>query len=147
MLTIDNIRKSQMRNAKAQEDIYHAYAVKHGVSDSFLFLMYVFHEDGDGVTQAEMGQILNVPKQTVNSALKKMESDGLIYLANDEKDKKKKRVFLTETGHKIMRLLIEPLIEAENMAYESIGQNKAAMMAELARQETDALKEQIGRIK
>jgi len=146
MTTIDQIRTYMMRNAKAQDDIYHAYAVRHGVSDSFLFLMYVFHEDGDGVTQAEIGQILNVPKQTVNSALKKMESDGLIYLNNDGKDRKKKRVFLTETGKNIMRVLIEPLIMAENRAYESIGLNKSIMMSELVGQETDALKEQIGRI-
>ncbi|MBR3355663.1 MAG: winged helix DNA-binding protein [Oscillospiraceae bacterium] len=146
MTTIDQIRTYMMRNAKAQDDIYHAYAVRHGVSDSFLFLMYVFHEDGDGVTQAEIGQILNVPKQTVNSALKKMESDGLIYLNNDGKDRKKKRVFLTETGKNIMRVLIEPLIMAENRAYESIGLNKSIMMSELVGQETDAFKEQIGRI-
>ena len=146
MTTINQIRTYMMRNAKAQDDIYHAYAVRHGVSDSFLFLMYVFHEDGDGVTQAEIGQILNVPKQTVNSALKKMEVDGLIYLKNDDKDKKKKRVFLTETGTNIMRVLIEPLILAENRAYESIGINKLTMMSELVGQETSALKEQIGRI-
>ena len=146
MTTINQIRTYMMRNAKAQDDIYHAYAVRHGVSDSFLFLMYVFHEDGDGVTQAEIGQILNVPKQTVNSALKKMEADGLIYLKNDDKDKKKKRVFLTETGTNIMRVLIEPLILAENRAYESIGINKLTMMSELVGQETSALKEQIGRI-
>lgn len=146
MTTINQIRTYMMRNAKAQDDIYHAYAVRHGVSDSFLFLMYVFHEDGDGVTQAEIGQILNVPKQTVNSALKKMEGDGLIYLKNDDKDKKKKRVFLTETGTNIMRVLIEPLILAENRAYESIGINKLTMMSELVGQETSALKEQIGRI-
>ncbi len=146
MTTINQIRTYMMRNAKAQDDIYHAYAVRHGVSDSFLFLMYVFHEDGDGVTQAEIGQILNVPKQTVNSELKKMEADGLIYLKNDDKDKKKKRVFLTETGTNIMRVLIEPLILAENRAYESIGINKLTMMSELVGQETSALKEQIGRI-
>ncbi len=146
MTTINQIRVCMMRNAKAQDDIYHAYAVRHGVSDSFLFLMYVFHEDGDGVTQAEIGQILNVPKQTVNSALKRMESDGLIYLKNDDKDKKKKKVFLTETGRNMMRDLIEPLILAENKAYESIGQNKSIMMSELVGQETSALKEQIGRI-
>ena len=98
------------------------------------------------MTQAEIGQILNVPKQTVNSALKKMESDGLICLKNDDKDKKKKRVFLTETGTNIMRVLIEPLILAENIAYESIGLNKSIMMSVLVGQETEALKEQIGRI-
>ena len=146
MVTINSVRISQMRNAKAQEDAYHAYATRHGVSDSFLFLMYIFFEDGDGVTQAEIGQILNVPKQTLNSSLKKMEADGLIYLRIDEQDKKRKRVYLTELGINKMNELIKPLIEAENLAYESLGYNKAVMMSELCKQETIALKEQIGRI-
>lgn len=146
MVTIDSIRISQMRNAKAQEDVYHAYAVKHGVSDSFLFLMYTFYVDGDGVTQTDVGQILNVPKQTLNSSIKKMEGEGLIRFVSDKKDKKKKRVFLTEVGISRMNELIVPLISAENTAYESVGLNKAVVMSELCRQETEALREHIGRI-
>ena len=143
MITVDNVRISQMRSAKKQEDIYHAYASRHGVSDSFLFLMYIFFVDGDGETQTEIGQILNAPKQTVNSSLKKMESEGYIRLSSDKSDKKKKRVYLTELGTGRMNELIIPLIDAENMAYERIGMSKAVLLSELCRQETEALKEQI----
>ncbi len=146
MSTFNDIRISQMRSAKKQEDAYHGYAVRNNVSDSFLFLMYVFHEDGDGLTQAEIGQILNLPKQTVNSSLKKMEKEGIIRFLADGSDKKKKRVYLTQTGREQMTALIEPLVEAENRAYESLGKEAASLLADLCRRETEALSAQIKKV-
>ncbi len=142
----NSVRVSQMRSAKKQEDAYHAYAVRNNVSDSFLFLMYVFHEDGDGLTQAEISQILNLPKQTVNSSLKKMEASGIILFQTDAYDRKKKRVFLTEKGKKQMQDLIEPLIEAETLAYASLGSETASQLKELCQRETEALSQHIRRI-
>ncbi len=142
----NKVRVSQMRSAKKQEDAYHAYAVRNNVSDSFLFLMYVFYEDGDGLTQAEISQILNLPKQTVNSSLKKMETAGVIRFLTDSTDRKKKRVFLTEAGQQQMRNLIEPLIQAETCAYASLGSESATLLQELCLRETEALTQQIKRI-
>jgi DNA-binding MarR family transcriptional regulator len=108
--------------------------------------MYVFHEDGDGLTQAEISQILNLPKQTVNSSLKKMEASGIIWFQTDAYDRKKKRVFLTEEGRNQMRDLIEPLIKAETLAYASLGSETASLLKELCQRETEALSQYIRRI-
>ena len=66
-------------------------------------------------TQAEICEFLIEPKQTVHSALKKLEAEG--YLARTSgADLRSKRVALTEKGEQFARAWIDRVLEAEAAA-------------------------------
>ena len=56
-------------------------------------------------------------KQTVNSALRKLETEGFVYL--ESVSSKNKRVCLTETGKRLGERTAGRLIEAENAIFAS----------------------------
>jgi DNA-binding MarR family transcriptional regulator len=59
--------------------------------------MYIVNH-GNGLSQEEITHALEIDKATTARALKKLEDNGYIERKSDEKDKRIKRVFLTEKG-------------------------------------------------
>lgn len=78
---------------------YHEAAVKLGVSDSVIQVLYAVCDQGDGCLLKQIVKLTGVSKQTLNSALRKMEEEGLLYL--QQADAKKKTVHLTEKGREL----------------------------------------------
>ena len=65
------------------------------------------------MTQKELCDVIYMPKQSVNTALKKMESDGYIYLEYAQNSRKNKIINLTEKGEKLSAETADRIIEAE----------------------------------
>lgn len=78
---------------------YHEVAVKLGVSDSVMQILYAVCDQGEGCLLLQIVRLTGLSKQTVNSALRKMEEEALLYL--DLADAKKKKVYLTEKGREL----------------------------------------------
>ena len=72
--------------------------------------MYTLREANREMTQSECHAMYE-PKQTVNSALKKLERDGIIELL-EMKDKRSKRLHLTEKGEEFARETVDKVIAA-----------------------------------
>lgn len=99
------------------DGIYHEAAQKWGLSDSVMGILYVlcFHEAGclQSVFYKETGMV----KSTVNSALGKMEREGLVCLA--PADGRNTWVSLTEKGERLARETAYKIVEMENAVYAS----------------------------
>ena len=88
---------------REMDALYHLYARKHGLSDTTLWLMYSLYESGTAYTQTEFCALWHHPPQTINSALKSLEKQGLISLEALPENKKNKRIVLTARGQRLTR--------------------------------------------
>ena len=60
---------------KETDDLYRNLAKKFKMSDCMIWILYILREDDRSVTQSDICNMMYMPKQTVNSSLKKMESE------------------------------------------------------------------------
>lgn len=57
--------------------LYHQAAKKMGISDSVQNILYVLCDQGNQALQSEICSISGISRQTINSALSKLEQEGL----------------------------------------------------------------------
>lgn len=96
------------------DSLYHQAAVKLGVSDSVLFVLYMLCTNDGSCLLSEIIQSSGISKQTFNSAIRKLESENIVYL--EKHIGKSKMVCLTEKGKEYVQHNALPLIEAERQA-------------------------------
>ena len=97
---------------KAGNRIYHAFALKCGLSDSALAIMYELRMEGqDGITQRDLGTMLSISKQTVNSSTKSLSDMGFVELKDGKDDKREKAVALTAKGENFCIEKIDRIIK------------------------------------
>lgn len=131
---------------KEMDEIYHLYAKKHGVSDTALWLMYSLYLNDAENTQSEICSAWHYPPQTINSALKRMEKQGLILLDAVPGNQKNKLIKLSEKGREIIEKAIAPLVEAEQKAFQGLKHKEKAALFALTRKYTQLLKSQMDKI-
>ena len=131
---------------KEQDDIYRGIAKTLGLNESVFWILYCLRGSGKNVTQSFMCSIMLEPKQTINTALKKMESDGLIFFS-DSGDKRSKYIYLTEKGAALAKNTVDRVIVAERTAMEMMTEDEQRQFLELFRKYNDCLKEKMGEIK
>lgn len=95
--------------------LYHQAARKLGVADSVLIVSYTLFEKGDGCALYDVYTESGVSKQTINSAIRKLETDGVLYLEQDKG--KAKRIRLTESGKRFVERTAGTLFAAECRAF------------------------------
>ncbi len=121
------------------DEIYHTVSRKLGLSDACLWILYALRADGTGkesaLLQSELCTILSLPKQTVNSALKKMENDGYILLKSLDKTRCK-QVCLTQKGLDLARMTADRVINAENNTFAQLGEERRKMLLSLFQEYT-----------
>ncbi len=79
--------------------VYHDVSVKMGISDSVMDILYGILCEGNGCNQSLLYKNSGLGKTTVNSAIRKMEKEGLLYLKPG--DGRNTRVFLTDKGYEL----------------------------------------------
>lgn len=131
---------------KEMDEIYHLYAKKHGVSDTTLWLMYSLYLNDAENTQSEICSAWHYPPQTINSALKRMEKQGLILLDAVPGNQKNKLIKLSEKGREIIEKAIAPLVEAEQKAFQGLKPKEKAALFALTRKYTQLLRSQMDKI-
>ena len=90
------------RETKRLDDLYRCAAKQCGISECAFWILYTLRAEERQFTQAEICEFLIEPKQTVHSALKKLEAEG--YLARTSgADLRSKHVALTEKGEQFAR--------------------------------------------
>ena len=69
------------------------------------------------MTQTKLCSALFLSKQTVNSALKKLESRGYLRMESMSGDRRNKLLSLTARGEELLRLAVEPTLSMEERAF------------------------------
>lgn len=98
---------------------------------------------GNNLTQASICADWHYPPQTINSALKRLESQGLVALAPATGSRRDKAVRLTTEGERVAAGAIDPLIEAERSALAALGPEERAALVSLSRRYLDLLSERL----
>lgn len=127
---------------KETNGMYRDIAKSLGVSDSVFWSLYVLRESDKKIMQRDIVNANSFPPQTINSALKKMESDGLVELAEAE-DKRKKQVLLTEKGIKLAERTVDKVAVLEAEAMGQLSEKEREDFIGLLRKYTDFLKESL----
>lgn len=122
---------------KEFNDIYHETAWKLKLSDSVFSILYALCEMGEGCLQKDICAVTCLPKQTVNSSIRKMEAEDLVTM---EKGKgREMKIHLTEKGMELLQEKLYPVIEAENKAFSSMTEEECRQLLDLYRKHCKAL--------
>lgn len=124
---------------KENDNIYRDLAKRLGLSVCQFWILYTLRTESLPPSQRDICASLYLPKQTINSALKKMEMEGYLALAPG-KDHRSKRIILTPEGILLCEKTVDQIIAIERSAFADLSKEKQALFLSLFRQYNDLLK-------
>ncbi len=118
---LDAFWKSNDRIYNENTLLYHRLARACGLPDCAFWLLYTLRSEEAPLTQTQLSEQLSLPKQTVNSALKKLVEEGVLRLEAADGNLKNKRVCLTEAGEAFLRRTVDRVFGACGIEPEAAG--------------------------
>lgn len=94
---------------------YHEAARRLGLSDSAMSILYTICLNGDNCPLSDIVSLSGISKQTINSALRKLEEASVV----ETRGGKKKQVYLTEAGKALAQNSVRRVLNIENEIFES----------------------------
>lgn len=94
--------------------LYHQASRKLGISDSVSRVLYTIYDAGESCLLSEIYKKSGISKQTVNSAIRQLEGEGILYL--EPYQGRSKRVVVTEQGRALLEKTAARIYEAESQA-------------------------------
>ena len=125
---------------KENDDIYRNLARIFGLSECSFWILYTLRTNDTALAQSEVCAYMYQPKQTVNSALKKMESEGYLKLEKG-KDHRSKQISLTAGGIRLCERTVDRIIESERGALGRMTAEEQEMFLSLFHKYTDLLRQ------
>ena len=107
--------------------LYCKWAEYSGVNYTTFITLYSLDVHGS-MTQKNICDFYGFPKQTVNGIIHNLIDDGYVIFETNLKDRREKRVVLTQKGKIYVKKLLSPLYQAEQYAFSTIGSEKIAQM-------------------
>lgn len=95
---------------------------------------------GAPLTQTQLSEQLSLPKQTVNSALKKLVEEGVLRLEAADGNLKNKRVCLTEAGEAFLRRTVDRVFGVESAAAARLTEEERSALVALSQKLLDAFR-------
>ena len=92
--------------------IYHDAAMRMGISNSAQSILYVICENGDCCLQSEIYKQTGISRKTINSSIRKLEKEGIVYL--EQGPSCNTTVCLTDTGKEVANQKARPIIRIED---------------------------------
>ena len=117
---------------KENADIYRRMAKQMNMTDTVMWALYTLRIEPGEITQSRMCEFLHEPKQTVNSALKKMEADGLITLQSGA-NRRTKTIRLTDVGLALAQKTSDRVMETEQKALAQFSEEEVNQLFSLMR--------------
>lgn len=129
---------------KEANDIYHEIARKLQLSDSALDIFYTIFEMGDNCLQRDICKASCMPKQTVNSSIRKLQTNG--YLTLSPGKGRSMHIHLTASGKKLIQEKLVPLIRIENDAFEDMTVEECEQLIHLNVKYNQALRSRLSNL-
>ncbi len=137
---MDELR--QINYIMAETDsAYHEAAVKLGLSDSAMVILYTLYSAGAPVPLRQIPKLTGVSKQTINSALRRLETEGVVYL--EAAGGKSKNICLTEAGQALCAQSVARLIRLENEILREWSREELTLWLALNRRYLNQFREKI----
>lgn len=127
---------------KENDEIYRMAARRVELPDAAFWILYILRESEIPLTQSEICSSIYMPKQTVNSALKKLETEGYIEQKAGD-DRRRKLLSFTEKGEMLAQKTIDRVLFAEQNAFAQLPEKEQEAFLQLFRKYTDLLRENL----
>ena len=142
MMDITELIKQIDQQRKELDAIYHGVAVKYGLSDTALWVLYLVSEDGSDLTQQDLCRQNCFPKQTVNTAVNSLAKHGFLELIPIQGTRNHKKVRLTATGRDLANRTTQKLKIAEENAYKRFTPAKLQVHLDITSRLTAYIREE-----
>ena len=109
-----------------------------------LCIMGILCEEGEGCNQSVLYKNSGLGKTTINSAIRRMEQQNLLYLTPGEG--RNTCVYLTDAGREMLRTSVEPVIRIENEIYSSWTKKEQELFVGLNQRYLDMFREKTDHI-
>ncbi|CAM4304073.1 MarR family transcriptional regulator [Erysipelothrix inopinata] len=123
----------------------HRTAVQEYLDNFDLFIgqpRFLFElEERPGITQKELVDALHVSKETVSITLSRLENAGFIQRVVTENDRRKKSLFLSAKGEKVVEQLHTDFNMINNLMFVNLSENEKLVLEELFEKMILGLKE------
>ncbi len=120
------------------ESAYHEAAQKLHLSDSALKILYAICDNGESCLLQNICTHTGLSKQTVNSALRRLETESILYL--ESASGKSKNVVLSEKGKRLAKQTAFRIIQIENDIFASWKKEEVEQYLELTERFLNTLK-------
>lgn len=147
MIDIDNHLKMQLRDFnkiwKEQDDLWREVAKKSNLPETSFWILYILvTEENPDMTQALLCDHWHITRQTCNSAIKRLEHEGLLALNTRKGAGNVKYLTLTDQGHKLADEIIMPLIKADIESFRSFTEEERRLILSLTERQLKYLKKE-----
>ncbi|MCF0124115.1 MAG: MarR family transcriptional regulator [Ruminiclostridium sp.] len=126
------------------DSLYHQASLKIGLNDSASRILYALYTSGGSCLLSEICKDSGISKQTVNSALRKLEEEDVVRL--EQHHGKAKIVFLTEKGEKKANKTVSKIVDAEIGAFESWSEEEIDTYIGLTNKYAETFREQVNKL-
>lgn len=124
--------------------IYHQSSLRLGISDSVSMVLYTIYDKGEGCLLSDVYKNSGISRQTVNSAIRHLETDGVLYL--EPYRGRAKRIVLTEQGEALLQRTAARLFEAELRAFDGWTEEELRTHIGLLEKYLTALRREVERL-
>ena len=121
--------------------VYHEAALKFGLSDSAFQILYALCNLGGSCPLHDICSLFGASKQTINSALRKLEETHMVYLESN--GGRKKKACLTEHGREIVQHTVARLILEEDQILKSWTAKEQELYLSLTQRYLVSLRERV----
>lgn len=126
------------------ESLYHQASQKLGMSDSVSKVLYMIYDTGEEACPlAPIYKKTGLPKQTVNSAIRSLETSGMLYL--EPCGGRSKKILLTDKGRTYVRETVARIYRAEIQVLSTWSEEELLTYLSLTEKYVAGLKEQFDR--
>lgn len=123
------------------DSLYHQAALKLGMPDSVMLILYLVYEKGGSCPLRTICQEASLNKQTLNSSIRRLEREEIIYL--EQTGGRAKNVCLTEKGRAYAGQTIAKLLAAERSAFQGWTEEEISRYLELMEKYNNDFRAQI----
>ncbi len=127
---------------REMDEVYRQIAEHYGLSECAFWILYAIRESDNNYTQSDLCRILSLSKQTINSALKKLEENEYIMLQCDERNRRNKRIIFTKSGEKLANNTVDKVFEVEEKTFSYFENDDAEKYMEYFRKHLRILREE-----
>lgn len=124
---------------KKYDELYREAAKRFGFSECEFWILYYLRTEYGEPMQSGICSSFYLPKQSIHSALKKLEADGYI-MQTSGGNKRSKRIALTEQGKMFCGHTVDHVIEAEQRALGSLSETEQEAFMNIFDRYTEQLK-------
>ena len=118
--------------------VFHDVSIAMGLSDSASIILYTLSSYGSCLL-SDIVRLSGVSKQTINSALRKLEAEGIVTVIPE--DHRRKRVSLTPQGKALAENTVEKMIAVENALFDSWPEEDRDAYVRLTQRYLDQIRE------